>query len=216
MDPMIVELQQRAGDPSASTDVSAELPRAANAPLDEVALSRAEDALGFELPPLLRDLYLLVGNGGFGPSYGLIRLLDLGEARDPLAEPDAVTMYAGFRAPDPEGETEPWPVRLLPICEWGDAIFSCLDCSSPEAPVWTFDANVIGEGGEMADALALTHRSLREWLEDWLSGVKLWDLMFEPDPERSTSVIDTVTGETMAFVGFRLRRQGPAADHASS
>jgi hypothetical protein len=40
-------------------------------PVTLAVLYEAETRLGFSLPTLLRELYLLVGNGGFGPEYGL-------------------------------------------------------------------------------------------------------------------------------------------------
>ena len=35
-------------------------------------LSADEESLGFRLPPLLKRIYTEIGNGGFGPGYGLI------------------------------------------------------------------------------------------------------------------------------------------------
>src|ERR1700722_8059994 len=43
-------------------------------PVDASALARAEDRLGFRLPPLVYALYSQVGNGGYGPGYGFIEL----------------------------------------------------------------------------------------------------------------------------------------------
>ena len=34
--------------------------------------AQTERELGFKLPPLLRALYQQLGNGGFGPGYGLV------------------------------------------------------------------------------------------------------------------------------------------------
>ncbi|MGP3921266.1 SMI1/KNR4 family protein [Nonomuraea sp. 10N515B] len=36
------------------------------------AVAETEEAIGYPLPPLLRRLYLEVGNGGFGPRGGII------------------------------------------------------------------------------------------------------------------------------------------------
>jgi hypothetical protein len=48
------------------------LPMPTIAPPATVAeVDAAEVALGFAIPPLLRRLYTEVGNGGFGPNYGL-------------------------------------------------------------------------------------------------------------------------------------------------
>jgi hypothetical protein len=40
-------------------------------PATEEQLRASEQALGFPLPPLLRTLYALVANGGFGPDHGI-------------------------------------------------------------------------------------------------------------------------------------------------
>jgi hypothetical protein len=41
-------------------------------PITESELRDAETQIGFRLPALIRELYLQVGNGGFGPEYGII------------------------------------------------------------------------------------------------------------------------------------------------
>ncbi len=46
----------------------------ANPPVTATELAQAEALLGFPLPRLLKSIYLEVGNGGFGPGYGLFRL----------------------------------------------------------------------------------------------------------------------------------------------
>jgi hypothetical protein len=40
--------------------------------VSEDLVQAVERRLGFALPQLLRDVYTRVGNGGFGPAYGLI------------------------------------------------------------------------------------------------------------------------------------------------
>jgi len=47
-----------------------------------VVVATVESRLGFGLPPLLRELYTQVGNGGFGPGYGILGLE--GGFADPL------------------------------------------------------------------------------------------------------------------------------------
>jgi hypothetical protein len=39
-------------------------------PIDGAELELAESRLSFPLPPLLKRLYVEIGNGGFGPGYG--------------------------------------------------------------------------------------------------------------------------------------------------
>lgn len=62
-------------------------------PADAATLARAEAALGFALPPLLAELYLRIADGGFGPEYGLLPLLD----SEPSGEPAAVAQYLANR-----------------------------------------------------------------------------------------------------------------------
>ena len=45
-----------------------------NPPVPESAIVDAESKLGFRLPPLLREIYSELANGGFGPGNGLIGL----------------------------------------------------------------------------------------------------------------------------------------------
>lgn len=62
--------------------------------------AQAEVQLGFELPSFLRRLYLEVGNGGFGPGYGLFPLNDQNPSADSL-----VTAYLGMRSISHMGRT---------------------------------------------------------------------------------------------------------------
>ena len=94
-------------------------------PAEDIASAEAQ--LGFRLPPLLRRIYESI-DGGIGPGYGLYPLVD---GKDTL-----VAMYLEFAnskyVPEPgEPGYEPgaWPERLLPIVDWGCAMWSCLDLS---------------------------------------------------------------------------------------
>ena len=40
-------------------------------PTSLAVVEAAEQSLGFYLPHLLREIYTQVGNGGFGPGYGI-------------------------------------------------------------------------------------------------------------------------------------------------
>lgn len=42
------------------------------APISRKDLRSVEETIGFELPEFVRSLYLNVGNGGFGPEYGIV------------------------------------------------------------------------------------------------------------------------------------------------
>jgi hypothetical protein len=151
-------------------------------------LAHAESELGFRLPPLLRHVYA-VANGEIGPSDGL---LPIGEGDDTL-----VAVYRSFvDSPDapqpgePGFEQYPWPEKLLPICDWGCATWSCLDCRSDDGPI------VTASNGE---AFVSTGRTLASWLEAWLAGLDLGDEMFEPGPTRTG--INPFTKQPFVFTG---------------
>ncbi len=138
-------------------------------------LAQSESELGFHLPPLLRSVYS-VANGGIGPGYGLL----------PVAEGDETLagLYRSFvnstytpQPGEPGFDQYPWPEKLLPICDWGGAIWSCLDCRSDDGPI------VTASNGE---PFASTGRTLRSWLGAWLAGVDLDAEMFERGPTRTS------------------------------
>lgn len=106
-------------------------------PADASTLARAESTLGFPLPPLLADLYLGIGDGGFGPEYGLLPLLD----SPPAGEPAAVVQYLANRESARRDPDWPWPEGVLPISHWGCAMYACVDCCTPEAPVLLFESS---------------------------------------------------------------------------
>ena len=85
MEQLIRQLLQRSADPRRAADsVLNPVPP----PVSVGELRRVEQLLGFDLPDPLKSLYLHVGNGGFGPGYGLFNV--------PLVEPggaDLVGMY---------------------------------------------------------------------------------------------------------------------------
>jgi SMI1 / KNR4 family (SUKH-1) len=130
--------------------------------------------LRFELPELLRMIYTKVGNGGFGPGYGLI-----GVPGGAIEDGKTINEhYQSFRSSDPDDPKWKWPEKLLPICHWGCAIYACVDCSRPEAPVITFDPNCHDLNDSWDDCFRQSASSLQEWLTAWLNGVDLWEQMY--------------------------------------
>ncbi|MEU5311049.1 SMI1/KNR4 family protein [Streptomyces sp. NPDC021562] len=132
------------------------------APVDAASLDRAREALGFPLPPLLAALYRRVGDGGFGPSYGLLPLLDAA----PSGEPAAVVQYLTNRASGRKDPQWPWPEGVLPISHWGCGMYACVDCSTPQATVLLYEPNADhADAAWFVDAPTLT-----DWLHVWLAG----------------------------------------------
>lgn len=125
-------------------------------PASTRAVAEAEELLAQRLPGLLRTLYLEVGNGGFGPGYGLLGVAG-GHADD--TKRTAVDYY----------RDEFWPFLqrgLLPICNWGCAIYSYIDVTQPDGPIWGWDPN---PGPTDETALFPSGRNLAQWLSEWVS-----------------------------------------------
>lgn len=123
-------------------------------------IDNAERRLGFSIPILLRRLYLEVGNGGFGPGRGgkFIgvsggHLSSAGDIVETYADVRAGAAFLGLS----------WPDRLLPFCEWGCAIFSCVDCDDPTSKVYVArDCDPVAQG-----------LSLEQFLRNWINGLDL-------------------------------------------
>ena len=141
-------------------------------PLSIADIEEAERRLGFPLPELLRELYTEIGDGGFGPSYGLLPLLTpveevkLMNANLPRIE-SAIELYILFKKGDPGDPSWLWPDRLLPILDWGCAIRSCVDCSTLSLPIIRDEPYV---------RRITESPSFERWLENWLNGLDLWPI----------------------------------------
>lgn len=112
------------------------------------AVGRAEQQLGAAFPPLLRRLYLEVADGGFGPGYGVLPL-----ERDPRGDPRHL----------------PGQLRdgLWPLCDWGCAVVSLVDCRDATGRMWAFDPN---PGAPEEDEVFPEDITLAQWLHRWASG----------------------------------------------
>ncbi|MFG2336973.1 SMI1/KNR4 family protein [Streptomyces yangpuensis] len=118
-------------------------------PLRAGEIARAEGILGFPLPPLLALLYTRVGDGGFGPEQGLL----------PLRR-----AVGAYRAQRESGWR--WPEGVLPVADFGCAMYACVDCRSKTAQVLLFDPNP----GEPDLAWSVDTAGLADWLRGWLDG----------------------------------------------
>ncbi|HEY2511785.1 MAG TPA: SMI1/KNR4 family protein [Polyangiaceae bacterium] len=148
-----------------------------HAPATAAEIGETERQLGFPLPPLLRDLYTQVANGGFGPGYGLLGAV--GGAPDDWAA-NIAEAYRQDRDLSPrleESDAEPgsdawfepyydeWPGRVLRLVHWGCAIWSCLDVRRDR--VFRFEHL---HGTRTREAMLVEATSLKSWLEGWLQG----------------------------------------------
>jgi hypothetical protein len=69
---LIERIRTLALDPHRATDMARFGPFPSFTPAMKSVVTNCEKRLGFALPTFLRRLYLEVGNGGFGPGYGLL------------------------------------------------------------------------------------------------------------------------------------------------
>jgi hypothetical protein len=158
-DQLISAVRARIQNPATRTDCLSErrgeLPR----PATSDSIGVAEARLGCALHPLHRRLLQEIGDGGFGPGDGLIGLGPGGcdaHGRSLVELRDALWL---------DSET-PLPAGVVPLCDWGDAIWSCVDTRTGR--VLTLDETGLTDTGQ----------TLHSWLADWISGTSLFDKMF--------------------------------------
>ncbi len=151
----------------------------APAPLDEITW--AEDQIGFTLPPLIREIWLQVGNGGFGPGYGITGIKTglpdfqqqslvengrfLAATKDWLKQSVQEALEDGEpeQALEYKRQFDAWHTRPTDIvyCYWGCNTFTVVDCGDEALPVYWADGSEIGEHSS---------GTLRQWWNDWLNG----------------------------------------------
>jgi hypothetical protein len=155
------------------------------APLAEIEAT--ETALGFQFPALIRELWLQVGNGGFGPGYGVIgvgtgvKIYDydatLVQATDYLRQTaDYLKKYLDdalaethlseehrLDAEAAQADYDQWYCNntFLIYCYWGCNVTTIVDCGDPDLPIYALDST---------DISSHTSKTLRQFWQDWLDG----------------------------------------------
>jgi len=214
MNLLIEKIRSRASDPATIHDMAEGLSPAPkiNPAITLAEIQKLETELGFKFPQLLIDIYTGIGNGGFGPGYGLYTL------------DEAKKLYLE-NMKDPSNE---WEKGTFPLCTWGCDIHSFVDCLADGFVVYytnenfgahddednkvSFeitdkDGNVIstGSGGNIMDVLngisgsanrpndneddddepgLIYHKdTLEEWFSDWTNDIDLWNEMSGDEEE---------------------------------
>ncbi|WP_150254343.1 SMI1/KNR4 family protein [Nocardiopsis deserti] len=130
-------------------------------PVAEEAVSECEELLGRPLPSLLRRCYLELGDGGFGPGYGLLPLWN---------SENGTSVMDAFR------RREEWPRRWRPmvnsfltLCDWGCGTESLVDCQNPSGGMWAIDPNPAP--GDGLDVMLFPQEfTFAEWMRRWVDG----------------------------------------------
>jgi hypothetical protein len=128
-------------------------------PAQEHAVAAAEAALGFPLPPALRQFYVEVADGGVGPGDGIYGLAELvAKHREMTDEPVG-----------PQGQ--PWPAQLIPI-QGADWELVAVDRESGRLVFW--DLEELDDDDELppdqptwAASFVPEADSLEAWLTGW-------------------------------------------------
>jgi hypothetical protein len=126
------------------------------APVTADDVAAAESRLGFALPDDLKQLYMAVADGGYGPGGGLASLAE------------AVARYRAILA-DPPGEGgQTWPDHLLPI-NLSEPGADCYNLKTGEIVYW--DEESLADGPDdrtWQQSFRAEAKSLADWLEAWL------------------------------------------------
>jgi hypothetical protein len=170
--PMINRLKKRIENLNDATEGATLIQPTIFPVASEAAIRAAEAELGLRLPSLLRDIYKQVGNGGFGPGYGLLGVP--GGATDDLGN-NIVDLYHWYRKGDPTDPHWRWPASLVPICHLGCAMYACVDCNEDAGRMIWFEPNLNEEGEPWDSSFISLADSLEIWLDGWLQGKKLLD-----------------------------------------
>jgi hypothetical protein len=138
-------------------------------PLDEETMANVECQLEVTFPQALRLLYSQIGNGGFGPGYGLFPVTDEHSTRSMIHE------YHLLRSPI--NQIVSWPKGLIPIADWGCSTYSSIDCNHPQGPIYScsldlhdaHDPSMISLG-LASDVYCEQAPTFQLWMEWWLDG----------------------------------------------
>lgn len=143
-------------------------------------LEKLEKTLGVILPTVLKMLYLYLGNGDFGPDYGFYALTEKSSTKN-----QKITILQAYKDIHNQ-KIKDWdwelPKLLIPIVYWGTEIYSFIDISTSETPVYVLDKNLKTEQNTWQSCFWLHCNSMMEWLEKWsqgdVSGRSLWLEMY--------------------------------------
>ena len=123
-------------------------------PMTPKAVEKVEKSIGVELPSQLRQLYLEIGDGNFGPYNGVRRLSNW--AKD----------YSKLRADMLAERGREWPAPLLPIVYLNGKRI-CVDANTGEVILWTRPPKKTSEKKWLASFVPQSP-SVEAWLERWV------------------------------------------------
>jgi hypothetical protein len=158
----------------------------ANVPAMLEEVMELEAAIGYRLPEDLRKIYLEVGNGGFGPGYGLEKV----HRNDGL-----IASYNFARKLRSFDGNVKWPGSYLPICSGGCDLLGVVDLLSERVGFLHYE---IGEGipSEGIDAVPFQELtewhspSIKSWFESWMDGKNFMEYSTQFWNDRIHAIVD--------------------------
>lgn len=160
-------LHERAVASSRATDMAKLGPFPHFEPATHMMISACESQLGFDLPEIYRDALRTVGNGGFGPGYGILGIGEYG-AHDDL-DRDLVDCYGSHKLVNTAYACWHWPDGVLPFCYYGCDIYACVNCLQSPFRVYLFDPIHMDQSVPLPDAYLDEAASLEGWFAGWVS-----------------------------------------------
>jgi len=142
-----------------STDCQQHPPIVARPPLLPEELEDFERESGIRLPKILRRIYAEVGDGGFGPDWGI----------NPLRGTSEMSVEVWDHLERQEWEQGPpagWPDPLIRICEIGCNAYYGIDCTTDEGNVIIVDPLQGTE--DPVTWLKPLNKSVGDWLGEWV------------------------------------------------
>ncbi|PZD97067.1 hypothetical protein DNH61_04005 [Paenibacillus sambharensis] len=133
--------------------------------LTEAEVKEAEERLGYPLPKLMRQLYMNVGNGGFGPGLGFLPLLPIEE------EGESVTsIVEADRETDQDGILQ----FYMPLFKWDENGYGYMHLEENDNHVMIADNDYLQDEFDrnklLADQYPIIASTLEGLMQDWLAG----------------------------------------------
>jgi hypothetical protein len=170
-DALVAVVAQRVGRGTALTEMVPAARGGLGAPLTASDQNAVEAQLGWELPPLLIDLYQRVGNGGFGPGYGL---MELAPTEKRSFGGNAIGVLNFLRADDSvldacDAPVRPFPAGVLPLVYWGCTAYTLVDCREPDLPLFSWDCDGPDSQSDWSveDQMLPLGLGLADWIGQW-------------------------------------------------
>jgi hypothetical protein len=142
-------------------------------------LTKLEKKIGLTLPSVIKQLYLELGNGDFGPDYGFF-LLEEVDGNKKITLDQAYQELHQAKIKDWDWELSK---LLVPFLYWGADIYSLVDCGDPNGAVYVLDENLKDEKTTWQSCVWKHCGSILDWLKKWsegdASGRSLWLEMYK-------------------------------------